>query len=85
MAAGRGAGPIVLFCVILLYYVSYLTAISVSRICSDILCHNWSVGKDSEGSYSCLMLGAHLSSKTALSRDVERPIEYMIRYKKGSQ
>jgi hypothetical protein len=30
-------------------------------------------------------LGAHLSSKTALSRNVERPLEYTIRYKKGSQ
>jgi hypothetical protein len=28
-------------------------------------------------------LSAHLPSKTALSRNVERPLEYMIRYKKG--
>jgi hypothetical protein len=30
-------------------------------------------------------LGARLSNKTALSRNVERPLEYMIRYMKGSQ
>jgi hypothetical protein len=30
-----------------------------------------------------LRLGAHLSSKTALSRNVERPLEYTMRYKKG--
>jgi hypothetical protein len=30
-----------------------------------------------------LRLGAHLSSKTALNRNVERPLEHKIRYKKG--
>jgi hypothetical protein len=33
--------------------------------------------------FRSVRVGAHLASKTALSRDVERPLEYMIRYKKG--